>query len=238
MKKLTIVLGVLLILAVGALPALAITWGEPDGDRHPHVGLVIFDDEDGPAWRCTGTLISPTVFLTAGHCTDGAVAARVWFDSDLATNDEYPFGGVTSIEAAEIRSHPDYNWGPQSNPHDVGILILAEEPTDIEPANLPEELDIQKDRVCDPITASAKVLQFYSQSDFAGSEWETYTPNPSIDTQNGIKFLLSWFPFIVLIISFIGLLFYPIKGDRLKENQKRLAELHAKKRENNHEFTS
>jgi secreted trypsin-like serine protease len=139
MRKLAILMGLLLILTVGILPATAITWGEPDGDRHPHVGLVIFDDEGGPAWRCTGTLISPTVFLTAGHCTDGAVAARVWFDSDLSTNDEYPFGGDTSIEAAEIYSHPDYNWGPQSNPHDVGILILAEEVTDIEPANLPEE---------------------------------------------------------------------------------------------------
>jgi len=66
---------------------------------------------------------------------------------------------------------------------------------------------------------------------FTGSEWETYTPNPSIDTLDGIRFLLSWFPFIVLIISFIGLWFYPIKGERLKENRKRLTELHTKKRE-------
>ena len=66
---------------------------------------------------------------------------------------------------------------------------------------------------------------------FSGSEWETYTRNPSINTTNGIRFLLSWFPFIVLILSFIGLWFYPIKGERLKENRKRLTELHAKKRE-------
>jgi GPH family glycoside/pentoside/hexuronide:cation symporter len=66
---------------------------------------------------------------------------------------------------------------------------------------------------------------------FSGSEWSTYTPNPSVDTLAGIQFLLSWFPFIVLIISFIGLWFYPIKGERLKENRKRLTELHAKKRE-------
>jgi len=66
---------------------------------------------------------------------------------------------------------------------------------------------------------------------FTGSEWATYTPNPSIDTQTGIRSLLSLFPFIVLILSFIGLWFYPIKGERLKENRKRLTELHTKKRE-------
>ena len=66
---------------------------------------------------------------------------------------------------------------------------------------------------------------------FTGSEWATYSQNPNVDTLTGIKFLLSLFPFIVLIISFIGLWFYPIKGERLKENRKRLTELHIKKRE-------
>jgi len=47
--------------------AYAITYGEPDGDGHPYVGLVVFDafDEDlgivRPMWRCSGTLLSPTV---------------------------------------------------------------------------------------------------------------------------------------------------------------------------------
>lgn len=69
--------------------AYAITNGHPDGGRHPYVGLLVFDDEMGPAWRCTGSLISPTVVLCAGHCTDGAVAARVWFDEVVEGNPDY-----------------------------------------------------------------------------------------------------------------------------------------------------
>jgi hypothetical protein len=41
------------------------------------------------------------------------------------------------LDVAEVITHPDYNWGPQSNPHDVGLLILAEPVVDITPANLP-----------------------------------------------------------------------------------------------------
>lgn len=85
----------LLTLALTA-PAQAITkGGELDGDDHPYVGLMVaFDADDNPLWRCTGTLISPTTFLTAGHCTFGATRVKVWFDSDVQkTSPEYPFGG-------------------------------------------------------------------------------------------------------------------------------------------------
>ena len=95
MKRSIIVLltVVVLILALAA-PTSAVTNGTPDGDNHPYVGLLIFDvyvPDVGnvPAWRCSGSLISPDVVLTAGHCTDGAVAARVWFDERLI-KDEWP----------------------------------------------------------------------------------------------------------------------------------------------------
>lgn len=51
--------------------------GEPDAGRHPYVGLLYFDDGT-QAWTCSGTLLSPTVVLTAAHCTDGATRSFFW----------------------------------------------------------------------------------------------------------------------------------------------------------------
>jgi hypothetical protein len=105
--------------------AFAITNGELDGDGHPHVGILIFDVDGAPAWRCSGTMLSPTVMLTAGHCTDGATAGRVWFTE---TEDElfaqgYPFGGSGAIEFAEIHDSPDFNPAAFFL-NDLGIVIL------------------------------------------------------------------------------------------------------------------
>lgn len=65
---------VLVIAAVAATAANAITFGEPDGNRHPNVGALVADwnpDSPGPDQFCTGTLVRPTLFLTAAHCMTG-----------------------------------------------------------------------------------------------------------------------------------------------------------------------
>jgi len=137
---------VMILLAVSTGSAFAITNGQPDGDAHPYVGLVVFDDEEGPAWRCSASLLSPTVLLTAGHCTSGAVAARVWFDSDLTGNPEYPFGGSTSYEGIPY-TYSEYceecgKGLPGFIQGDVGIVVLTEPvPTSVvsEYAVLPDE---------------------------------------------------------------------------------------------------
>ena len=57
-----------------------------------------------PAFRCSGTLLSSTVFLTAGHCAGepGEFSGmRVFTESDVQNgNNDYPFAGPNSVEAA------------------------------------------------------------------------------------------------------------------------------------------
>jgi secreted trypsin-like serine protease len=129
MKKgrFSIVIAIVLTLVV-VVPAAAIQFGEPDGDDHPHVGLLVFDVEGSPAWRCSGTLLSPTVMLTAGHCTFGTSGGRVWLEADVEAGipgNGYPGGGGTSIEFAEIYTHPDYD-DAAFYLYDAGVVILSE----------------------------------------------------------------------------------------------------------------
>jgi hypothetical protein len=145
-RKVLILSGVVVLLAITVVPALAITNGQPDGTNHPYVGLLVFDVDDGagghvPSHRCSGSLIAPNVVLTAGHCTDGTVAARVWFDEDVTYAAVpfplYPFGGPGSgaIEGTPY-TNPNYNVGnpyaggnglPAFSFRDVGIVVLDED---------------------------------------------------------------------------------------------------------------
>jgi hypothetical protein len=137
------------ILTVSFLPAGAITGGSPDGDGHPNVGaIVVRAPWDGEYIICTGTLISQEVFVTAGHCTEflkylvetnpiEVSDVHVSFDPDDARGD-YDFASQVS----EIITHPDYVPNPGSGAKgvgmpDIGVLILTEPVTDIEPATLP-----------------------------------------------------------------------------------------------------
>ena len=113
-----------------ATAAFAITNGHPDGNNHPYVGLAVFDVAGTPSHRCSASLLSPTVVLTAGHCTDGTSAARVWFDEIVQGNPEYPFSGATSYDGTAF-TNPDFCIGcgkglPGFAAGDVGIIVLSE----------------------------------------------------------------------------------------------------------------
>lgn len=123
-----IILSVLLMLAltfsvVGS--AAAVTDGELDGNGHPYVGLMVAQDADGnPLWRCTGTLLSSRLFLTAGHCTEAPAAhVEIWFDADVESGipaNGYPYDGQAS---GTPYTHPSYN--PNAfYLYDLGVVVL------------------------------------------------------------------------------------------------------------------
>src|SRR5262245_6197682 len=69
-KRMIALLTVFILLLISTLPALAIVYGEPDGNAHPFVGsIVVRIPGEGLFQFCSGTLIAANVFLTASHCT-------------------------------------------------------------------------------------------------------------------------------------------------------------------------
>lgn len=123
----------LAVVLVAVSPAGALIGGEPDGEEHPYVGMVGFYDEAGtPTYGCSGTLLSPTIFLTAGHCTSGMAGAQVWFGSqfDLDSQAERSAGFPNSGGAAGTPySHPNFAGSSDvldsfPNTYDVGVVVL------------------------------------------------------------------------------------------------------------------
>jgi V8-like Glu-specific endopeptidase len=140
----------LVLLFTLASPAAAITNGHPDGSKHPYVGLVVFyvwnsTHQLEAQWRCSGSLISSTVFVTAGHCTFGADSARIWFTPDYLPYDPahgYPYYGYnasgTPITMPGYRSEPLPGL-PGFDYHDVGVVILDQPYQLISYAQLPSK---------------------------------------------------------------------------------------------------
>lgn len=125
LKRLMAVLSVAALFA-GAPATHAITaGGDLDGNRHPYVGLMVAQDAKGnPLWRCSGTLISPTLFLTAGHCTEAPAAhAEIWLDADVESGipqNGYPFEGDAG---GKTYTHPSYNPNAFFL-FDLGVVVL------------------------------------------------------------------------------------------------------------------
>ncbi|MCL4465314.1 MAG: trypsin-like serine protease [Chloroflexi bacterium] len=165
LRKLSLIVGLVVVVSLFSYAvAGAIANGQPDAARHPYVGLLVFDDAPGePAWRCTGALIAPTVVLTAGHCTDGAVAARVWFQEDVTYDAVpfplFPYGGRGSgaVEGTPY-TNPDFrsdenpygggNGLPAFSYRDIGVVVLKKPVRTDQYAQLPDAglVDTLKDK--------------------------------------------------------------------------------------------
>jgi V8-like Glu-specific endopeptidase len=115
---------------VAVAPASAITNGSPDGDGHPSVGGLVAATaySDGTWIYCSGTLISPTVFLTAAHCAEGD-RVRVSFSSAYQDGDR--------VYNGTWHGDPAYNQS-QSDPHDIAVVVLDKAVKGITPSKLPQ----------------------------------------------------------------------------------------------------
>jgi secreted trypsin-like serine protease len=119
---------VLLIASACALTALAITYGQFDGNRHPEVGALVGEFSSGTFPYCSGTLISPTVFLTAAHCNLGTSRVTVTFDTKYSSK--------SKLYAGTYYYDPAYNQA-QDDPHDIAVVVFDKPINGIAPARLP-----------------------------------------------------------------------------------------------------
>ncbi|WP_415855838.1 trypsin-like serine protease [Sinomonas sp. G460-2] len=124
-------------LALTAAPAQASTGGEPDGSAHPGVAIIVYYTPEG-RFRCSAALVSPTVLLTAAHCTDGALGKTlVSFDSVIAEQPPSGFpnaadrsvGYTTADLAGRVQgtahTDPDFShFTDENNWNDVGVIVL------------------------------------------------------------------------------------------------------------------
>jgi hypothetical protein len=119
--------------------ASAITNGTADGDRHPYVGAIILDSQlygDVPnvyVRNCTGTLVAPTLVLTAAHCFEVAPPDHAWvsFDSTYVPGPQPPAIHGTAV------LYPGWDeTGIGDFMNDFAVIHL-DAPVDITPAHLP-----------------------------------------------------------------------------------------------------
>ncbi len=141
-----IIVGLLAALLVPA-SAAAITYGVPDGSGHPEVGALLAPTaySDGTWAVCSGTLISPTVFLTAAHCDQGLSRVAVTFDSTYVAGRSKVYWGTWIAD-------PAYNPA-QSDPQDMAVVVFDKRVKGISPARLPQAGSLGALAVGAPITA-------------------------------------------------------------------------------------
>lgn len=146
----------LLLVTIAVVLALvgtsgAITGGQLDGNGHPNVAMIVFYEPDG-RFRCSATLVSPTVLLTAAHCTDGVRGKVIATFEPVAPSPtpraaDDPGDGTSAIGySAPVtgwltgtpHAHPLWDGELQLNDlHDVGVVVLDAPYTVATPALLP-----------------------------------------------------------------------------------------------------
>jgi hypothetical protein len=134
--KYAVFVATVVIVAV-ATPAGAVVDGTADGGRPPYAGAVDGRPAGGPVLFGSGVLISPTVFLTAGHGTAhfdaaGLTRARVTFD-EVVTDSSTWYEGT-------VHTNPDLDLAAQGQLGDfvdLGVIVFDTPIPGVAPAALP-----------------------------------------------------------------------------------------------------
>jgi secreted trypsin-like serine protease len=129
-------------MAIAAAPASAITFGQPDGNLHPNVGALLADyDDESPGLDvlCSGTMIAPTVFLTASHCTaflesEDIPAHDVWVTFASAYDEDST--STAGLFRGTYHTNPLYASGGSNDTFDIAAVVLDSNPGKT-PAELP-----------------------------------------------------------------------------------------------------
>ena len=115
---------ILMLGLVAVVPVGTVTNGQPDGNRHPYVGVVIqFIPNTEFVTLCSGSALSRTRFLTAAHCADPALPVFVSYKSAP------PFSLAADFTEGTFHPHPEWCVGcapglPGFDSNDVAVVVL------------------------------------------------------------------------------------------------------------------
>jgi Trypsin len=182
MRRTVAVLGVASVVTlIGGPPAQAITGDAAPDFEHPYVGVVVLYDANGAvAQACSGSLLTDTVFLTAGHClpvgdeSTLASSARVWFEQDAGAGYDPATGTPTSSGFPTGGGVPASTFLPYDAPgatYDAGMVILDQPVTDVY-ADLTEYASLADEGSLDEYVASGPAeitLSGYGSSNADGN---------------------------------------------------------------------
>jgi secreted trypsin-like serine protease len=140
-RKVLLLVALLATTALSTSTAQAITYGTVDvNNTYSYVGGLVTDlnsrgEPVEPFVYCTGTLISPTVFLTAAHCN---ISDRTGNDTACVTFD-VTLSNKSKLYCGTFIASPYYSQR-QSDPNDLAVIVFDKPIRGITPATVVQEV--------------------------------------------------------------------------------------------------